>query len=133
MFENLEIFRMARALAVRSSARQAEIAANVANADTPGYRAADVLSFATYFEMQASGESLRKTRRGHLGVGINSDSAASAPTRVWLADEASPNGNNVSLESEMRKSVEVQYRHETALSVYETARNILRTSLGRGR
>ena len=46
MFEKLEITRMAQALAAQSGSRMAVIAQNVANADTPGYKAKDVPAFA---------------------------------------------------------------------------------------
>lgn len=130
MFEKLEIFRMAHALAVHSGARQAEIAANVANADTPGYRAGDVAPFSEYYDVRSDGTAMRTTRDGHLGAGMH---GAAELRRVDLPGEAAPNGNTVALEAEMRKGVEVRYAHESALSIYETARNILRTSLGRGR
>ena len=43
MFAKLELTRMAQALASHSGARMDVIARNVANADTPGYRARDVV------------------------------------------------------------------------------------------
>ena len=46
------------------------------------------------------------------------------------AGAAAPNGNTVSLETEMIAAVETRHAHETALSIYETTRNILRTALG---
>ena len=45
MFAKLELTRMAQALASHSGARMDVIARNVANADTPGYRARDVVVF----------------------------------------------------------------------------------------
>lgn len=39
---NLNILQMASQLAAHSSARQAVIAENIAQADTPGYRARDI-------------------------------------------------------------------------------------------
>ena len=46
MFEGLEIFQLAGATARHAAARQAVVAQNIANADTPGYRARDVADFA---------------------------------------------------------------------------------------
>jgi flagellar basal-body rod protein FlgB len=45
MFERIEIMRMAPRNGRPCGGRQAVIAANVANADTPGYRAGDLRSF----------------------------------------------------------------------------------------
>lgn len=130
MFQTLEIFRMADALAIHSGARQAEIAANVANADTPGYRAGDLTPFSEVYETGEGGNGLRVSRSGHFGDGLADHAEI---TRVITGDSASPNGNTVSLEAEMVRAVEVRHAHETALAVYESARNILRTSLGRAR
>ncbi len=135
MFQNLEIFRMANALALHSSARQAEVAANVANADTPGYRAGDLAPFSEVYGSDKAGDGMRSTRPGHLGASpIGAAATAEARlSRIETRSGAAPNGNTVSLEAEMMKSVAIKHDHETALSVYESARNILRTSLGRGR
>ncbi len=130
MFDNLEIFRMSNALAVHSSARQAKIASNVANADTPGFRASDISPFSRIYQDSRDDGTLRATRPGHISGGLTQISAARS---VDVPGAADPNGNTVSLETEMVKAVEVQHAHETALSVYESARNILRTSLGSGR
>ena len=130
MLEKLEIFRMAQGLATHASARQSAVARNIANADTPGYRARDVTSFAESYDDTRASSVMRATRAGHLGA----ERGLSAAFRsVPEAGQASPNGNTVSLETEMMKATEVRHQHDLALSVYSTSLNILRTSLGRGR
>ena len=52
MFSKLTVFQTAHAMAVHAGARQALIAQNVANADTPGYRAKDLPSFSQVFAPQ---------------------------------------------------------------------------------
>ena len=132
MFDKMEIFRMAFGLATHASARQSVIARNVANADTPGYRSADIAPFAQTYQSQAyqsqgGATPMRATRARHLG-GVM---PASNPIRVFDAgDPTSPNGNSVSLETEMVKASEVRQQHELALSIYSTSLGILRTSLG---
>lgn len=126
MYGKLEIFQMAQGLAMHASARQAAIATNVANADTPGYRAQDIASFDQAYEQ---GKSLRATRGGHLNV----TSDAPLFQTIDRPGPSSPNGNTVSLETEMMKATEVRHHHEMALSIYQTSLGILRTSLGRGR
>ncbi len=128
MFEKLEIVRMAQTMAAHAGARQAEIARNIANADTPGYRARDMRPFNEVYERGASG--LRATRPGHLGA----VTAASAEAEERLiGGTAAPNGNSVSLEAEMVKAVEVRQQHEMALAIYRSSSNVVRASLGRGR
>ncbi|WP_457647680.1 FlgB family protein [Profundibacter sp.] len=126
MFKNLEIFQMAGAMARHAETRQAMVAQNVANADTPGYKARDIASFAeTYRTQDAS--SMRATRAGHL-----TGSTQSYDTRIIAgAGSESPNGNNVSLETEMVKAASVRQEHDQALAIYQASLGILRSSLGR--
>ncbi len=127
MFEKLELTRMAQSLAAHSGARLGVIARNVANADTPGYRAADLPDFASVYS--ADGAEMRGTREGHLGGA----GTAAAPALLEAPGNGSPNGNSVSLEAEMVKGVEVRQQHDMALAVYKSVSDIIRTSLGRGR
>lgn len=117
MFEGLEIFQLAGAQSRHAAARQAVVAQNIANADTPGYRARDVADFAeTWRAMTAEA----RGGRGEL------------PMRVIDAGTpASPNGNSVSLELEMLRGIEAQRAHDRALRIYGSAMTILRTSIGR--
>ena len=62
MFEKLEIFRMAHAMSVHAGARQAVVAQNMANADTPGYAARDVQPFKEIVESGDAGFVPRATR-----------------------------------------------------------------------
>lgn len=127
MFEKLELTRMAQALAAHSGARMAVIAQNVANADTPGYRAKDLPSFATVYA--ADPGQMRATRPGHLKGAA--DAVTLRPERI--AGHAAPNGNNVSLEGEMVKSVEARQSHDMALAIYRATSGVIRASLGRNR
>lgn len=129
MFDNLALLRMAGQMAENAALRQSAVARNVANADTPGYKAVDAPSFAeTYRADQAL--SLRKTRAGHLGASDDGEQARLSPRRDPGTE--SPNGNTVSLEREMVTAAQLKTQHDTALAIYKTAQSILRTSLGRG-
>ncbi|TCP61194.1 flagellar basal-body rod protein FlgB [Rhodovulum bhavnagarense] len=123
-----EILQMAQALARHASARQAIIARNVANADTPGYRARDVAAFSDSYRAVAT-LPLRITRQGHLGA----TRADTLPRIRPAMAPAAPNGNTVSLEEEMLRAAQTQRANTLALSVYRSALGILRTSLGRTR
>lgn len=126
MLESLNITRMAEALAEHSSRRLGLIAQNVAQASTPGYKAKDLPSFDEVYQDSAEG-GMRTTRPGHF------TSAGTVMTEVPTASSAgaSPNGNTVSVEEEMAKSVMVRQDHDMAMAVYSSARDILRASLGR--
>lgn len=127
MFEKAEILGIASALARNAAARQEAIARNVANADTPGYRAVSVADFAEAFREQ-DGPGMQQTRAGHL--------ASPAPDYSFQLNRPetshlSPNGNGVSLENEMVRAAGARRDHDLALAVYGKSLGILRASLGR--
>jgi len=127
MFTNLDVFQTSYQMARHAGARQAITAANMANADTPDYRARAMGSFAESYNA-SSAASMRSTRVGHLGTG-----GATTTGTVRFADaEASPNGNSVSLEQEMINAVEIQREHDRALTIYKHSLDLLRLSIGRG-
>ncbi|WP_108257778.1 FlgB family protein [Mangrovicoccus ximenensis] len=129
MFSSLEIFRTASALAAHASARQTIISQNMANADTPDYRARDVRSFADSYPGSSEPFRLRTTRAVHVrtpgGPHEFSQNAVERP------GDASPNGNTVSLEREMLNAAETKYAHDVALTVYRSGLNLMRSALGR--
>ncbi|ACM02591.1 FlgB family protein [Cereibacter sphaeroides] len=125
MFEKLEIVRMAQSMARHAGLRTEVVAHNLANADTPGYRAQDLPDFESY----ASGTvGLRTTRPGHLR---SAEATAADPVPVEGRGAASPNGNTVSLEDEMVRAVAARQQHEMALAIYQSSSRLIRTSLGR--
>lgn len=126
MFKNLTMFQTSHAMARHAGARQAITAANMANADTPGYRAQTISSFSDSYMAQNEG-ALRATRAGHIGA----DPLASPPKIEFSNAEPSPNGNSVSLENEMLNAVEIQREHNRALAIYKHSLDVLRTTLGR--
>jgi flagellar basal-body rod protein FlgB len=118
MFQTLEIFRLSGAMAAHAGQRQAMTAVNVANADTPGFRARRMGDFAATV---GGGSDLRATRPGHQ----------SRPRPTDAGGEPAPNGNSVSLESEMLASVDAAREHARALAIYRHGLTVLRLSLGR--
>ncbi|WP_206615060.1 FlgB family protein [Mesobaculum littorinae] len=132
MFEKLEVLNIASSMARHAGQRQSMIARNVANADTPGFKATDLTPFADLYRDTAGGTALRATREGHLH-GTTGAGGLSRADSVMTTDQAAPNGNTVSLESEIMRGVETRHQHDTALSIYQKSLDILRISLGRGR
>lgn len=130
MFKNMEIFKIASALAGHAGARQSVISQNIANADTPGYKARDLPEFSVLVRGDALQSRVRATRPGHL-LG-RSAQMLSAEIRDRNA-EASPNENTVTIEQEMLHAVDVKRSHDRALAVYKSSLGILRTALGGGR
>ena len=124
MFEKLELTRMAQGLASYAGARLGVVAQNIAHADTPGYKTRDLPSFA---EVHAeTGNGMRATRKGHLGA-----AERPGPQARIVTSQGAPDGNTVSLETEMVKAIEVRQQHEMALAISRNTSDILRASLGR--
>ncbi|HHS94299.1 MAG TPA: FlgB family protein [Rhodobacterales bacterium] len=131
MFEKLELFSMAQAMAKHAAARQSVIAQNVANADTPGYRARDIAAFAESYRSAGDG-GMRATRPGHVFAGKGPYAPPQATTAL-RPEAAAPNGNNVSIEQEIFAAAEANSEHDRALAIYKSAMTILRTAAsGRG-
>lgn len=131
MFENLEIFKMAQAMAVHAGHKQAVTAQNVANADTPEYLARDIAAFSETYRQNgtAFGPVHQKaTRASHLNGSVSGQRPEPFvdPTGV-----GSPNGNTVSLETEMRKSLDASRQHDRAVAIYKSSLGILRATLSR--
>lgn len=127
MLEKIELMQMAGAMASHAALRQTAVAQNIANADTPNYKARDVAPFEALYE-EASGGEMRATRAGHFGAQSSLEMGVEATA---TSGTLSPNGNNVSLEQEMVRGVDIQREHDRALAIYRNSLNILRASLGR--
>ena len=110
---SLDILRLAQSFAAHAATRQQAISQNIANANTPGYRARDAVSFSEFLE---------KSRNGSVGQLIRTDANPNT---------MSPNGNGVSLEHEMMRAIEARQSHELALGVYSTTRDILRAVIAK--
>ncbi|WP_185020694.1 FlgB family protein [Histidinibacterium lentulum] len=125
MHQTLDVFQTAAAMARHAGQRQAVVAQNIANADTPGYRARQIAPFVEVHG-KLSATAMRSTRPGHLDP---TDAAAGGS--ATRNTEPAPNGNAVSLEQEMLHAVEVAREHARALTIYRKSMEILRLSLGR--
>jgi flagellar basal-body rod protein FlgB len=128
MFEQLEVFSMSSAMAVHAGQRQAVISQNVANADTPNYIAKDIPDFRTTYRTDPMSLSQRATRAGHLNGSVDGSRDIES---FEAGAEASPNGNAVSLETEILKSVEAKRQHDRALAIYKSALSVLRTAISK--
>jgi len=118
MFKEINILQTASAMARHAAERQSVIAENIANANTPGYKAKDLESFGEAF---ARGDVNAKPGEKHSPFRTETVAAKGA---------ASPNGNTVSIEDQMWRSAGASRDHNTALSIYSKALTMLRSSLG---
>lgn len=99
-------------MARHAAKRHALIAQNVANADTPGYKARDIGSFADTLKAHALGPN--------------------GPSQIFeRSDVESPNGNSVSLEDELMRGAQVQNDYNMAVSIYRTTLQMMKTAVGK--
>lgn len=129
MEPKLSLLRMASELAAHSAARQSVIAENIANADTPGYRARDIPGFAEAMA-EPTGFAPRATRPGHMSF---AEEARFEPREQAALGAETPNGNSVALEDQMVRAAELRTNHDMALGVYRKTMDILRDGIGKGR
>ena len=115
MHKNLQILQDASARARYSAQRHQVIAENIANANTPGYKARDLEDFKSVYTDH------RFDSRPIEWRAIADPGAA----------KASPNGNTVSLQQEMMRGAQAEGKHEAATLIYRKAIDILKMTLGR--
>ncbi len=112
--------------------RQGVLAENVANADTPGYRAQELkdLSFSSMVAAEQGSGPVRPvvTSAGHISTGGISGVSS---TKVSKASsfERTPDGNSVVLEEQMMKIAQNQIDYQTATSLYSRSLGMLKTAL----
>lgn len=101
--DKVYLFDLASRHAAWSSVRQATIAGNIANANTPGYRAAEVEPFSAILDKTHLAEA--RTNAAHLSM----SAPGAAQVKMDEADAwtVSDNGNTVSLDQQMAKAAEV--------------------------
>ncbi len=130
MSSQINLLQMASALGKYAYARQNLISQNIANSDTPGYKARDFHDFTEAAQRAfGSGSNLRQTRANHIGY---NDRYAELTVELKSAfGSDSPNGNTVAIEDQMVRSAEVQQQHQLALGVYSKSLSIMRAALGR--
>ncbi|CAH2605428.1 Flagellar basal body rod protein FlgB (plasmid) [Rhodovastum atsumiense] len=142
MLEEIDLFRLTGARMRYLTERQTTLARNIANADTPHYRAQDLVPFSFNSHLLQGGP-------GQLQAG------AAAPLRLARTNAAhvpdargarlaridshgasygeKPDGNTVSLEEQMVKSNDVANAFHLATAAYAKSMTLLKTGIGGGR
>ena len=119
--ESLTLFSLASQQAGWLSTRQATIASNVANANTPGYRAQDVAPFSSVLShLQLN---MASTSSGH----IQPEAASGAKVNVKNRDswDVLYSGNSVNLEQEMMKAGDVNRAHSLNTNIVRAFHQML--------
>lgn len=137
-YSSLPIFNLMKHKLNFHSARQGVLAQNIANADTPDYKAKEVLApdFGKLLEEQRSHSAQKmpasmmaaRTHAGHL-QGVTPPESPSVIKRK-LTDELNPNGNNIVIEEEMAEVAKNQGEYIKMLNLYSKTLSLFRTAIG---
>ncbi|HXX07017.1 MAG TPA: flagellar basal body rod protein FlgB [Pseudolabrys sp.] len=131
---DIPILSMLRSRLDWAQARQKVLAENVANSDSPKYRARDLAPLKFEEPLAAppttiAAVSLTRTSESHIaGVGLSQSAYPTGKTRTF---DVRPTGNAVSLEEEMMKVANNQMDFQTATALYTRSLNLLKTALGK--
>lgn len=98
------------------SMRQTAVAGNIANANTPGYKAQDITAFEA--ALDKAHLSMTQSNPSHLKIGDGTEKPGDLQSQEgW---EITHSGNSVSLEQELIKSGEIGRAYRLNTSVVKT-------------
>jgi flagellar basal-body rod protein FlgB len=106
------------------SARQAVIAGNIANANTPGYQTLDLQPFEEV--LRATSLQMVATKPGHMAP--ESSTSGGAETRIGSTWDIVHSGNSVSMEKELMKAGEVSGAYSLNTSIMKAFHRMMLTS-----
>lgn len=134
-FAGIPLFNMMKTKLSYMSERQGVLAQNVANADTPGYRAKDVTPPDFRKMVDAGGKPVRNLQMTATNPKHITGGSATGSYKVVeraKTDEQNPNGNNVVIEEEMAKVAENQAEYQKVLNLYGKAIAMFKSATGNG-
>jgi len=121
---DIGLFRLAERRLAWAGERQAVLAQNVANANTPGYQPRDVAPFAAVLGAMSPG--LAVTDPGYMQPAAGTAGMGHSRPR-----ERAPDGNAVSLEDQLVKVADTSSTQEMVANLYRKYQGLFRTALGR--
>lgn len=120
---------------------QRVIAENVANSETPGYKARTVEApdFGNLVEGQMGAQGVAHIARPRVTLSVGMKALGATPPlgggHVVLdsqTSETKPDGNNVTLEDQLLQLGQVQQDYATMTNLYRKQMALMKTALGRG-
>jgi flagellar basal-body rod protein FlgB len=133
--QNLSLFQAINSKMKFLDKRQSVISQNIANSDTPDYKALDLkqVDFSDMLKNVSTSRvnrvSMEQTQAGHI-----SPNGAPANPRIEKNKniyEIAPDSNAVIIEEQMIKANDIQMNYNLMTNLYRSNMDMLRTSLGR--
>lgn len=106
--------------------RQRLLAQNIANADTPGWKARDLKPFAA--SLADARVELARTEPAHLAPPAGQSAASQSAAR---RAERAPDGNTVALDVQLARVAETETANDLTTGLYTKYLGFFRTALGR--
>ena len=129
--QRLNLFRVATGKMGWLSERQTVLAQNIANADTPGYKAKDLKS-QNFSRMINNGNSINvsKTTQGHMVGTIARADFRTVKEKNREVLEVNPNKNAISVEEQLMKVSESSMNYKLASNIYKKNLSMFKMALG---
>lgn len=133
-FDKIAIFAAMKKRFSWLDQRQEVLAHNIANADTPGYRARDIkdFAFAKEIDREVRHMQMARTTGEHL-AGQSRRLQTFREGEERKPYETAPAENSVILEEQMVKLNETSVSHRVTSELYRKHLDMFRTAIGKGR
>lgn len=114
--------------------RNSVIASNIANVDTPDYKAKNINFEKTFQDALGSQGQIKmsKTNSKHISPGIET-LKSSQPEIEIESDPSRPDGNNVNIDKEMTKLADVQLGYEALITAMQKRGGIIKHAINDGK
>ncbi len=122
--EPVHLFALASRRMEWLSVRQATVASNIANADTPGFKSKDVVAFED--ALNGSGLGIKTTNSTHLSA--SASAVSNIETVLSETGVAKHSGNTVALDKELIKSGQVSGAHALTTGVLKSFHRMMMMS-----
>lgn len=109
--------------------KQAVQAENVANADTPAYKAKEIVPFTFENAMREVKSGMAVTDPRHIVPA--SMAGVNAGTKKAQSFETVPSGNSVDLEQQMMEVSKTTLEYQADAAIYQKFMSLLRSAIGR--
>ncbi|MGB3502545.1 MAG: flagellar basal body rod protein FlgB [Mesorhizobium sp.] len=124
MVQSVQLFELATQQSRWLAARQAAVAGNIANVNTPGYRSVDVAPFKQVLENATAQLSTTATSHIPLGGGGHAYGLHAVESSSVL-----PSENSVQLEQELMKSGEVRRAFELNTAIVKAFHRMMMSTV----
>lgn len=133
-FNTIPLFGLMKTKLDYASERQSVLAENVANADTPNYRAKDVTPPDFHAMVAHAGgaqaQKLQMVTTNPKDISSNGAQGNFKTEERKTTYELNPDGNNVSIDEEMMKVAQNQAEYTKTINLYHKMMSLFKVALG---